>query len=60
MSEEDRTDLKRTWPPQGLTNEIGNNDQTVITRVPEDLLRRLLDSGSVAIDDPDRNKSEDA
>jgi hypothetical protein len=58
MNERDRKTPVSTWPPPGLVGEKGNSNETVIAHVPPELLQRMLDSGAVAIDDPDRKEEE--
>lgn len=56
MNERDRQNTTSTWPPPQLAHEKGNSDKTVV--VPAELLQRLLDSGTVVIDDPDQQNPE--
>ncbi len=53
MNESDQNHKTSTWPPPGMKPEQGNNDKTVIGPIPAELLQKLRESGSFAIDDPD-------
>jgi hypothetical protein len=52
---DDRKTPVSTWPPPGHNEERGNSDQTVVAPIPKDLLKRMMDSGSAAIDEPDED-----
>ena len=52
---DDRKTPVSTWPPPGHNEERGNSDQTVVAPIPKDRLKRMMDSGSAAIDEPDED-----
>jgi hypothetical protein len=56
MNETDRKTPVGTWPPPRYIDERGNNQETVIAAVPPELIKKLIDSGSMAIDDPEADQ----